>query len=119
MDASLEARVSQIGKIWIDIQFNRLHLRKTIVYAFSYIGPIFKLYFLSAGIKISIANTVDFRSISTGKYNLLLFLIYHDNQTTIFFLLEPVSSISHSTYFSERCIGILLNTDAGSIRGRV
>ena len=33
-------------------------------------------------------------------------------------LLEPVGSILHSTSFTAGCFRILLNTDAGSIRGQ-
>ena len=38
---------------------------------------------------------------------------------TVFLLLEPAGSISHRGYFTAGFIGILLNTDAGSIGGRV
>ena len=38
---------------------------------------------------------------------------------TVFLLLEPAGSISHRRYFTAGFIGISLNTDAGSIGGRV
>ena len=39
--------------------------------------------------------------------------------STVFILLRPAGSIQDYRHFAAGFIGILLNTDAGSIRGRV